>query len=674
MATAGLASPARESTLTDETLAQPKLVACLSDIEAIERVPLKRRDLPATTYEALARGAALAPTAPALSFFLRVADFRQPFVWTHHQWLAEIHRAANLFRRLGVGRTDVIAFVLPNLPETHFVIWGGEAAGIVFAINPLLAAEQIAELLRTAKAKWLVTLAPTPKLTLWEKSIAAASQVTTLQGILTVSVAPYMRGPAGVLFKSLSRMKPPRAPELSLPILDLRRQMSQERGDQLNFELAEPDDIASYFCTGGTTGLPKIAMRTQLSEAFDAWTARQMIDDGRRLPGPVFCGLPLFHVNGQIVTGIAQWIAGGHVVLGTPQGYRAEGLLESFWDMVEHYRLASFSGVPTLYSALLQYPVGNRDVSSLEFALSGAAPLPVKLFHEFQAKTGVKICEGYGLTEAACASSFHPLPAAPRIGSIGLRLPYQRMAIMILDEDGKFVRWAETDEVGVVAISGPNVFAGYVNAVHNHGIWVDADGRRWLNTGDLGRQDADGYFWLTGRKKELIIRGGHNLDPKSIEEAIQQHPQVALAAAVGRPDPYAGEVPVVYVTLRDGGHASAADLMDYARRVVPEPPAMPKAIRIVDQLPTTPVGKIFKPELIMREMESVVREEAEPLGVELASVKVLQDATRGLLAQVEIRGDHRGLPESLGRYAFPTEFLATELDPPPPLPRGAGPR
>jgi len=227
---------------------------------------------------------------------------------------------------------------------------------------------------------------------------------------------------------------------------------------------------------------------------------------------------------------------------------------------------------------------------------------------------------------------------------------------MIVDDDGKFVRRAETDEVGVVAISGPNVFAGYVNPIHNDGIWIDAEGRRWLNTGDLGRQDADGYFWLTGRKKELIIRGGHNIDPKSIEEAIQQHPAVALVAAVGRPDAYAGEVPVAYVALAEGETVSESELMDYAREVVPERPAMPKVIRIVDELPTTPVGKIFKPDLTKLEIESVVRDEANELGVELAEVEVVQDASRGLLARIKTNGSDSDLRTTLGRYAFQTEF------------------
>jgi fatty-acyl-CoA synthase len=643
--------------MSNDTIKKPSPFADLAAVEAFEQVPLSERDIPKTTYEALQTGAQIDPDSTALSFFLRVANFKDPFVWSYRELFADITRAANAFRRLGIEREDVIAYVLPNLPDTHFVIWGGEAAGIVFAINPLLEANQIAELLNAAKAKWLVTLAPTPKVDLWQKATAAAASVPSLQGLITVSLAPYLRGAAGIAFKALTVLKPPKAPELNLPVLNLRTEMANENGQQLDFDVAKPTDISSCFCTGGTTGLPKIAMRTQFSEVFDVWTARTFMEKGLPHGKAIFCGLPLFHVNGQLATGLGPWMIGDHVVLGTPQGYRAEVMLENFWSIIEHYRLYSFSGVPTLYSSLLQYPVDGHDVSSIEYCLCGAAPMPVELFRTFEQETGVRILEGYGLTEGACVSSINPLPAEPRIGSIGIRLPYQQMRAVIVDDNGRFERFAETDEIGAIAISGPNVFAGYVSEVHNQGVWLDIDGQRWLNTGDLGRQDSDGYFWLTGRKKEMIIRGGHNIDPKSIEEAIQAHPLVAMTAAIGRPDPHAGEVPVVYVQLTDTNAISDTELLDYAKQKVAERAAHPKAIHIVDELPVTPVGKIFKPALTMLEIESVVRVEASSAGVEIVSLEVVQDSQRGLLARVSTADGDATLRQAIGKYTFHTEFF-----------------
>lgn len=240
--------------------------------------------------------------------------------------------------------------------------------------------------------------------------------------------------------------------------------------------------------------------------------------------------------------------------------------MQNFWKIVEHYHVNFFSGVPTVFSTLNTIPVGSCDVSSLKFALCGAAPMPVETFQTFEQRTGLGILEGYGLTEGACVSSVNPAEGERRVGSIGFRLPYQDMQVVLL-ADGRYLRECQPDEVGNLIIRGPNVFAGYTDEQHNRDIWVETgDGRgRWLNTGDLGRCDRDGYFWLTGRKKELIIRGGHNIDPQVIKQALYKHPAVALAAAFGRPDARLGELPVAYVQLKPGATSSEEDLLAFAR-------------------------------------------------------------------------------------------------------------
>lgn len=627
-------------------------VASLADIEAIERVPLSARQLPSSTFDMLEKGARIRPDEPALSFFLKAKTFKRPSVWSHDQFIRNIRQAANAFRRLGIGRTDVVAYVLPNLPETHFVIWGGEAAGIVLAINPLLEASQIAALLKAGGAKWLVTLAPTPGADIWQKSMEAAATVPDLKGVLTVDILSYLARPLRQAVAAWSMLRMWRSPRLAVPVLKLRVEMAREDAGKLNFDRPRANDIASYFCTGGTTGLPKIARRTHASEVYDAWAMMAFIGCATGPQRTIFCGLPLFHVNAQIVTGLAAFAPGGHVVLATPQGYRHKGLLARFWQIAEHYKIFIFSGVPTVFSSLLQRPVGESDLSSLQFGVSGAAPLPQETFKSFEAKTGIRVLEAYGLTEAACASSINPPAGERRIGSIGLRLHYQQMVVFILDDAGAVIRLARTGEIGIVAVRGPNVFAGYVDPAHDAGIWIDHRGERWLNTGDLGRQDAEGYFWLTGRKKELIIRGGHNIDPKMIEEPMHRHPAVALAAAIGRPDRHAGEVPILYVQLRAGETVSEADLSAYAAEHIPERAAHPKMIRIVGDLPLTPIGKIFKPALVMREIEDVVRTQAARAQVALDDVSVVQDASRGIVAHIRLAQDSAAFRSLMGAYAF----------------------
>jgi len=631
------------------------IVRSLNDIESLERVPLLERGLACSTYEALRVAAERTPLAPALSFFADAADFKRTHEWNYSQLFADITRAANAFHDLGIKPGEVIAFILPNLPETHFTLWGGEAAGIVMAINPLLEAKQIAGLLNAAKASVVVTLAPTAGSDLWPKLASQLDQTPTVSSVVWVSMEPYVDEPLRGARKAMALKE--RELHSGIVIHEWQSLMNTQPHTYLKSgRQIREDECSSYICTGGTTGLPKIAARTHGSEVFDAWAIDAHMQPRSNVQ-VLFCGLPLFHVNGQLVTGLMPWTQGDHVILGTPQGYRGEGVIPRFWEMVEHFGINLFSGVPTVYAALLQNEWQGRDLSSLRYAICGAAPMPAELFREFERRTGVKILEGYGLTEGACVSSINPPHGERRIGSIGIRLAYQNMRAVMLDDSGAYLRDANVDEIGVITISGPNLFEGYLEERHNQGLWIDIDGQRWLNTGDLGRQDAQGYFWLTGRKKELIIRGGHNIDPKQIEEALQAHPAVALAAAIGSPDAYSGEVPVAYVQLRPGQTCNVEELEAFAHLNISERAAIPKRIEILDALPLTAVGKIFKPALQQREIAKVIQQEVERLGLSDIAVEVVQDNRRGQVACVNAGPDQEVLAPLLGRYSFPVEWI-----------------
>jgi fatty-acyl-CoA synthase len=646
-----------------------KGVATLDDVLAIE-TQAQRAHLPSSTCEMICRGAAIDPSAPALTFFATADDYASPDCWTYSELVREITRTANLFSRLGVHRDTVVAYILPNLPETHFVIWGGEAVGIVCAINPLLESEAIGELLNASGARVLVTLAPFPGTDLWQKVQAVLHKVPALRDLVLVNLADRMPRDKRAAAWSLQRAECEKvhgpggirnAVPLEIRIHDFSAVAREADTTLSDSKRPSPDDLSSFFCTGGTTGLPKIAMRRHGNEVANAWNAGQFLGESIGPGKTMFCGLPLFHVNAVTVTGLLAFSRGAHVVVGTPQGYRGEGVVKRFWEIVEHYRINFFSGVPTLFGALLDVPIGERDISSLEYGLCGAAPMPVELLRVFQQRTGVRILEGYGLTEGTCVSSVNPPLGERRVGSIGLRLPGQAMKAVLVDETGRYVRDCVVDEVGQLVISGPNVFAGYARPEHNRGIWMDlGDGTRWLNTGDLGRSDADGYFWLTGRKKELIIRGGHNIDPAAIEEALHRHPSVQIAAAVGRPDIHAGELPVAYVQLKAGVTASEAELAEFLRREISERAAFPKGIRVVDTMPLTGVGKIFKPALKRREAADALRFALAEAGVE-ATVVISEDASRGLAVHAELQNaELEGLASSvLGRFPFAFSLAVT---------------
>jgi fatty-acyl-CoA synthase len=347
--------------------------------------------------------------------------------------------------------------------------------------------------------------------------------------------------------------------------------------------------------TGGTTGAPKIAAHTHANQLA---CGRGIAAATGLAPGEAALGgLPLFHVNALLVTGIAPMFSGARVVWPGPAGYRDPALYAHFWKIVQHYRIAAMSAVPTVYARLAEVPV-DADISTLRLPIVGAAPLPSAVREAFAAHAGRRLLEGYGLTEATCATTITP-PGQERPGSVGRALPGQQIKAVGIGDDGS---WADCapGETGVLAIGGGAVFAGYVAGPRLDGPRVSREGvvrDGWLNTGDLGSVDADGFVYLAGRAKDLIIRGGHNIDPRMIEEALLRHPAIRAAAAVGRPDRHSGEVPVAYVVPAAPGRFDEAELLAWAGTAIGEAAARPKRIYPVDAIPVTEVGKHFKPAL-----------------------------------------------------------------------------
>lgn len=612
------------------------LIRTLQDIEQIEAVALSERDLPPSTFELIRRTASARPDAPALSFILQGNGEETPLRLSYAELLGKLTQTANAFHRLGLRPGKAVSFLLPNLPQTHYTIWGGEAAGIVNAINPLLDPEHIAELIHASDSELLVTLAPFPGTDLWDKVQALRGQLPELKAILCVDMANLLPEPQRSALKAQRGAWPE-------GVLDFDETIAACPNDHLESgRVIAANDVASYFHTGGTTGTPKLAPHSHGNEVAMAYSMNLVTRFG---PGDVtLCGLPLFHVNGVVVTGLAAFIGGAEVLLATPQGYRNTTLIGNFWKVIERHRVSFFSGVPTIYAGLLQVPSEGHDLSSLKYALCGAAPMPVELIRQFEAKTGLTLIEGYGLTEGTCGSCANPPAGERRPGSIGLRMPYCEVSIKVLDDQGRYLRDAAQNEIGNLCIRGATVFKGYLQTSKNAGIWVDGD---WFNTGDLGRVDADGYIWLTGRSKDLIIRGGHNIDPQMIEEALHKHPAVAMAAAVGKPDEKAGELPVVYVQLKPGNQASEAELLEHAAAHIPERAAIPKNAWIVDAIPLTAVGKTFKPALRFDAIARVYQSDLAALHPAIR-VEVLSDDQAGQLAHVHVPNQDEALASAIG--------------------------
>jgi fatty-acyl-CoA synthase len=543
---------------------------------------------PASTYQLLLDAASTWPDGIAAQWIPDPADHARCLTWTYAQLAGTVTRIANALTALGVRRQDAVTLCGVNTSMLYAATLAAQAAGIAAPVNPALSAERIAELIRRTGSRVLVAAGPELDPQLWPRLAGVARQAG-----LTAVLALRPDGAHGAP-PALGGTGEPDGHGPVVAYLDVLI-AGQPAGHLAGAAPPRAGDLAAFVHTGGTTGAPKIAAHTHANQLACGHGIAQC--SGLAAGEAMLGGLPLFHVNALIVTGIAPIFSGARVVWPGPAGYRDKALYARFWTIVEHYRVAAMSAVPTVYGALTQVPV-DADISSLRLPIAGAAPLPSSVREAFAAHTGRRLLEGYGLTEATCASTW-TRPGEERPGSVGRPLPGQQVKAVRIADDGS---WTDCTpgQAGVLAIGGPAVFAGYVTDPRRGGPRVSREGAvqdGWLNTGDLGRVDDDGFVYLTGRAKDLIIRGGHNIDPGTIEEALLRHPAVAAAAAVGRPDRYSGEVPVAYVVPAGPGHFDETGLLAWASAAIDEPAARPKRVYPVDAIPVTAVGKQFKPAL-----------------------------------------------------------------------------
>jgi len=590
-----------------------------ADLKEIESIPLAHRGLPESTYALLARAAALWPERTAVTVLPDATRGTEPTHRTCGELLTDVHKTANLLRDLGVQRHDAVAIISPNCDELITATLAAQLAGIAAPINGALSVEHICELVTRAGAKVLIAAAPELDAASWDtaQQLADAGAVDT---VLT------LRPTGGI------------------------QRAERYTGSAFSGEPPVSGDLAALFHTGGTTGAPKLAAHTHANEVADAWmiAANTLLDEDAVL----FAGLPLFHVNALVVTLLAPLLRGQHATWAGPMGYRDPALYTNFWNIVQQYRIAAMSAVPTVYAVLAQCPI-DADIDSLRYGLVGASALPAAVRKDFESHTGVPLVEGYGLTEGTCASA-RSFPDHPRPGSVGQRLPYQHIKTVRIDDAG---RWHDLPhgEVGNLAINGPTVFPGYVTARSDDSYVLDGLGKLndgWLDTGDLAWVDAEGFVHLTGRAKDLIIRGGHNIDPAMIEDALLAHPDVTGAAAVGRPDVHAGEVPVAYVTVATGGSATEDELQTWASKQVAERAAAPKSVTIVDALPVTAVGKPYKLGLRADAARTAISEALAETGGVHAVDTAVDDGSIIVTVTVDPGTDTEAIGATLGRYAL----------------------
>ncbi|NBD29234.1 MAG: acyl-CoA synthetase [Alphaproteobacteria bacterium] len=624
--------------------------ASMADRNAIEQeMPWEEREMPTTLYQLLSQTEAAHGRRNAFTFQM-FSDPKAPaetLTWTGLK--DKVSQAANMFRGLGIGEDDVVAFLLPNCTETALTYLGGAVAGIVNPINPLLEAEQIAGILRETNAKVLVTLKAFPKTDVAQKAAEAVALAPNVETVVEVDLLRYLTG----LKKFIVPMIRPKNPVgHKAKVIDFNTELDRH-APVLAFEDSQADRVAAYFHTGGTTGMPKVAQHRYSGIIYNAWLGKRLLfteTDVQMTP------LPMFHVFATIVSLGASLASGAHIVFPTPQGYRGDGVFDNLWKLIERYNATFLIGVPTALSAMMQRKA-NADISSLQLVFCGSSPLPVELYKRFEKAADVTICEGYGLTEATCLVSINPPDGEKKVGSIGIPFPYSDVKILDHTADGPAE--APVNQIGEICVDSPGVYEGktYTQTEKNNGLFHHD---RYLRTGDLGRIDEDGYLWITGRAKDLIIRGGHNIDPAEIEEALAGHDAVAFAAAIGQPDAHAGELPCAYVELVDGASVSEDELMLFANERIHERAAHIKYLEILPELPKTAVGKTLKNELRKLAIARIYGAALSAADVAAEVAEVEEDKKKGLVCYLRKTGTvtDEDVQKALGTFTRPWEWAA----------------
>jgi long-chain acyl-CoA synthetase len=464
---------------------------------------------------------------------------------------ARTDRVAGGLAGLGVNAGDVVSIFMPNRVEYLEAWWATWKLGAVFnPVNASFRESEAAFVVGHAGARIAIADA--------EGSAALASCRSDLPGLAAIVDVDGTSG--DVAFADL------------------------QRGDASAIADVEvrADDLAALVYTSGTTGRPKGAMLTHANYLADAAMIAEIFPAGA---GDRFgMILPLFHVNAQVVSTLAPMFVGGTIAMW--DRFSAS----TFWKTVETLRPITFSAVPTILATLLRAPgAGEADTGSLQFVLCGAAPMTVELCDEFESRFGLRIMEGYGLTEGTCASTVNPYYGTRRIGSVGLPLRGQQVAIV--GSEGVPLK---PHEPGEVVVRGPNVMSGYFR---DESATADALNAGWLRTGDVGYLDEDGFLFLVDRLKDMIIRGGENVYPREVEAVLSLHPAVVEAAVVGLPDDVRGQEIHAVVVLGADHDVTMEQLEDFvAERLARY--KLPRTYEVRDELPRNPTGKVVKRTLV----------------------------------------------------------------------------
>ena len=503
---------------------------------------------------------------------------------TYRQLDEAASRFAGGLRRIGVKAGDRVSILMPNCPQFPIALFGVLRAGaIAVQTNPLYTPRELEEMYRDAGVETVVCV------DLFFKNVAKVREALGLKRVVVTDIKEYLPGLLAALYpikkkKDYGKIAIPAAPWV-------HRFQDLLDSSPLDEEPGSLDDVAILQYTGGTTGIPKGAMLTHRNLVANAYQAIAWFTGVRPGQDRFLAAIPFFHVYGLTTALLGRITAGATLVI-HPNPREIEALMK----LITKTKPAIFPGIPTMYIAILNHRnVSRYDLKSIRACISGSAPLPQEVRRKFEAITGGKLVEGYGLTEASPVTHCNPIASGAREG----------IGIPISDTDAKIVD-AETGarnlplgEPGELAVKGPQVMKGYWNRPEETAQVITRDG--WLLTGDIATMDGDGFFHIVDRKKDLILCSGYNVYPREVEEVLYSHPAVQEAAVIGVPDPYRGETVKAFLILKDGSAATDQEIVAFCKERL-APFKVPKQIEFVKELPKTMIGKVLRRAL--REQEA----------------------------------------------------------------------
>ncbi|MDQ7024289.1 MAG: long-chain fatty acid--CoA ligase [Anaerolineae bacterium] len=514
---------------------------------------------------------------------------------------AELDRASDAmaaaFVDLGLQKGDKVAMVMPNCVQfavTFFAIL--KAGGVVAATNPTYPPKRMGHQIDDSDAKIIVTL------TLFYNTIKEIQGETKAKTVIVANIKEPLPGLAKLLF-TIAREKKDGHYLENVKSGDYWFQdlLTKYDGKQVNVDVS-PQDLALFQYTGGTTGVSKAAMARHSALVANMIQLKSLVDIiGTPDEDEIFLGaVPMFHVYGLVAMLCLSVYKGSQVVL-IPNPRDIDELVEN----IVHFKATLFPGVPALYNAINNHPKvlsGEADLSSLQFCISGSAPLPRATKEEFERLTGAAVREAFGMSEAPTGTHCNPIHKENRTGSIGLPLPNMEMRIVSLDD-------GETDvpigEIGELVMSGPNIMVGYHGMpTETANVIREKEGKRWLYTGDIAKMDEDGYFYIVDRKKDMALIGGFNVYPAEVEDAIKSHSAVLEVgvAAIPHPEKEGQEALKAWIVKKPGMDVTAEEIIKHCKDYL-APYSIPRRIAFIDELPKSAVGKTLRRELIRMETE-----------------------------------------------------------------------